>query len=65
MYAFGAFSGPKGRLEGCFTPSEAFLMKETSVSVSLLGAGQVGRAFLKKLSEWEANEGPPPGIRWR
>lgn len=36
-------------------------MKETSVSVSLLGAGQVGRAFLKKLSEWEANEGPPLG----
>eukprot|EP00913_Durusdinium_trenchii_P034253 g32056.t1 len=34
-----------------------FLLKETCVSVSLLGSGQVGSAFLQKLSAWEANEG--------
>lgn len=36
---------------------DAFLLKETCVSVSLLGSGQVGSAFLQKLSAWEANEG--------
>jgi len=36
---------------------DAFLLKETCVSVSLLGTGKVGSAFLQKLAEWEANQG--------
>lgn len=36
---------------------DAFLLKETSVSVSLLGSGKVGSAFLQKLAAWEANQG--------
>ncbi|CAJ1427382.1 unnamed protein product [Effrenium voratum] len=36
---------------------DAFLLKETNISVSVIGSGQVGSAFLQKLVKWEANEG--------
>lgn len=36
---------------------DAFLLKESCVSVSVIGSGRVGSAFLQKLKAWESNEG--------
>lgn len=36
---------------------DAFLLKESCVSVSVIGSGSVGSAFLQKLKAWESNEG--------
>ena len=36
---------------------DAFLLKESCVSVSMIGSGRVGSAFLQKLRAWESNEG--------
>lgn len=36
---------------------DAFLLKETDVSVSVIGSGRVGSAFLQKVAAWQTSEG--------